>query len=152
MDVMNDPGMRAFREAWRAAGNPLPPEGWRWQHQADERHDGPLVLRIVNGATIYAREHFLQLGASVLGLGSPTPEGEWDPVGGTIGSLDQITVYPASDDMVFIRVYNEMGWSSGTRIPGTDVSILDNRSREQWGPGGTIEQYFYWFEPAPTQP
>jgi hypothetical protein len=74
-----------------------------------------------------------------------------DPVGAILGAFDLIKVYQSelSTDMVGILAYNTMGWASATRIPGTDYSVIQNRPRSALGPGGTIEQWFYWEEPIP---
>jgi RHS repeat-associated protein len=89
-DIMYDPGMNRFRESWATAGHPLP---WKWEHTADEREGGLLPVRMIKGAGVYIREHAVELGLSTVGLGSKTPEGRIDPVGGTIGSLDEIYAY-----------------------------------------------------------
>ena len=148
-DIKEDPGIDQFREAWAEAGYPVP---WEWKHKADQREGGFIVTRIARGALVYFREHVVQLGLSTLGLGSKTAAGQIDPVGGTIGSLDVIRVFRAGDRLVRLEVYNEMGWLSGTRIPGTNRSILRNGERSEWGPGGIIAQYFYWWEPVPFRP
>ncbi len=103
----------------------------------------------MNGAGVYFREHVVELGLSTIGVGSRTPEGQIDPVGGVIGSLDEILIYDAGNGMVYIEVHNRMGWASATRIPGTEVSLREDRPRGQKGPGGTIKQIFYWWEPRP---
>jgi hypothetical protein len=83
---------------------------------------------------------------SILGLSSDTPEGSIDPVGGTIGSLDQITVSDAGNGQLLFQVDNTMGWESGLRVYGTNESLIRNRDRDAWGPGGTTNQTFYWHE------
>ena len=146
-DVMYDPGMKTFRKEWAQAGYPVP---WRWQHTADKR-EGPFLDRAISGGEVFVREHFIQLGLSTFGYGSRLPEGKTDAVGGIIGSLDRIYVRPAKYDMVRFDVVNTMGWESGSRIPGTNSSFISNKNRNQWGPGGTVIQRFYWYEPAPDQ-
>lgn len=146
-EVMYDPGMDLFREKWAEAGNQVP---FSWEHTADERGSGSLPERLLRGVGVFLREHVLELGLSALGFGSQDPEGPIDPVGGTIGSLDRISVSAANNGQVQFQVYNVMGWSSGTRIPGTDQSIINDRNRSAWGPGGTTYQYFTWYEVKPS--
>jgi hypothetical protein len=147
-DIMYDPGMDRFREAWAAAGYPLP---WEWKHWADVREGDLLPIRIAKGGLMYAREHLVELPLATMGLGSETPEGRMDPVGGTIGSLDEIYVKNAGGGLVKIEVINRMDWASGTRIPGSNWSLLPARHRSKWGPGGTIVQHFYWWEVMPMR-
>jgi hypothetical protein len=146
-EVMQDPGIDQFRENWADAGYQVP---FTWEHKADERSNGSLPERLVNGAGVFLREHVVQLGLSVLGLGSKNPEGPIDPVGGTIGSLDRISVSAAKNGKIQFEVYNEMGWASGSRIYGTNRSLIQNRDRSARGPGGTTYQYFYWYENTPN--
>ena len=147
-EVMHDPGMDQFQENWEESGYSVP---FSWEHRADERSSGSRPERLLKGASVFLREHVFELGLSVLGFGSQNPEGPIDPVGGTIGSLDRITVSAAENGQVQFEVYNEMGWASGTRIPGTSQSIIQNRDRSAWGPGGTTYQYFYWYEEKPNK-
>ena len=75
-----------------------------------------------------------------------------DPVGAILGAFDDITVDVSelSAEMVRIEAHNIMGWRSATRIPGTEKSLIrKDRPRSDLGPGGTIEQWFYWEEPRP---
>jgi len=143
-DVRYDPALDQFREAWKAEGYRLP---FGWKHSIDVR-EGPLIPRLARGAVAYTVEN-VELAVCLLGLGSTVAEGPDDPVGGVLGSLDRISVYDMGNGMVMIMAYNETGWASGTRVFGTDIWIIDNRSRSDWGPGGTIWQYFYWQEPYP---
>ncbi len=184
-DIMHDPGVQAFRAAWAAAGYPVP---WAWSHRADEREGGWTPLRMARGLLVYGREHLVELPLSTgLGLLAPEPEGLlgrvlWglgvdleyllrdprspiDPVGGIIGSLDTIRVREAEQEgWVRIEVINVMDWRSGTRIPGTEFSLVDlfvpnevELTRDwtpSWAPGlpvpgGAITQIFYWEEPRP---
>ncbi len=147
-DIMYDPGMTQFREAWAAAGYPSP---WEWKHQADVREGGLLPLRIAKGGFVYIREN-LQLVLAKAGLGSTTSEGPIDAVGGIIGSLDQIHVESAGGGLIKIEVINTMDWRSGSRIPGTNWSLI-RRSlpRSAWGPGGATVQHFYWWEVMPAR-
>jgi hypothetical protein len=112
---MHNPGVRAFREAWAAAGYPVP---WRWWHRADVREGGWAPLRIARGGLAYGREHLVELPWST-GLARLAPEPESPagrviggvgvdleyllrdlrspiaPVGGIIGSLDTVRVREA---------------------------------------------------------
>jgi len=142
-EVMHDQGIDQFREEWAQNGYQLP---FTWQHTADERESGSLPERLINGASVFVREHVVELGLSILGFSSDTPEGSIDPVGGTIGSLDQITVSDAGNGQLLFKVDNTMGWQSGLRIYGTNESLVRNRDRNAWGPGGTTYQTFYWYE------
>lgn len=174
---MYDPGIAAFRRAWAEAGYPVP---WEWKHSADVRTGGWLPLRIAQGGLVYAREHLVQLPLStalgVLDLGPNDPRSPIDPVGGIIGSLDKIYVWPSEQEgWVRIEVVNVMDWHSGTRVPGTSFSLVEapdwlltqilgtevniipqpiSRDWPSWAPwlplpGGAIEQHFYWEEPRP---
>ena len=146
LDVMHDPGMQQFRERWAESGYQLP---FTWQHTADQR-TGFLPYRVIGGGWVFVREHVVQPGLVLLGFGSKTPEGPIDVVGGTIGSLDRVSVQLTGNGMVRLEVHNIMGWESGSRVPGTSISFIPNRDRSTRGPGGTIEQYFYWWEPMPS--
>jgi hypothetical protein len=144
---MCDPGMDEFRENWEASGYQLP---FSYKHTSDERVNGTLSQRLVGGASVFIREHVIELGLSVLGFSSNDPEGSIDVVGGTIGSLDTIYVTDSGNGQVQIIVENTMGWESGTRIPGTNNHLIPNRDRsEKKGLGGTTYQYFIWYEPSP---
>ena len=152
-DIIYDPGMTRFREAWAAAGYPLP---WEWKHQADVREGGLLPIRIAKGGLVYAREHLVELplatALAIIGWGPENPESPIDVVGGTIGSLDEIHVKSAGGGLVKIEVINKMDWPSGTRIPGTNWSLIPRSlPRSAWGPGGAIVQHFYWWEVMPVR-
>jgi len=143
-EVMNDSGVDQFKKEWAKSGYEVP---FFWEHNADEREEGSIYYRVAKGSWIYFREHFIELGLSTLGFGSKDPKGPIDPVGGTIGSLDQIYVEYTDNGVLIYLVHNTMGWKSASRIPGTNHSIIQDRDRKKWGPGGTIEQYFFWYEP-----
>ncbi len=152
-DIMHDPGITRFREAWAAAGCPLP---WKWEHSADVREGGLLPVRIAKGALVYAREHLVELplatGLAIIGWGPENPESSIDAVGGIIGSLDSIHVKNMGSGLVKIEVINKTDWPSGTRIPGTNRSLIPWRlPRSAWGPGGAIVQHFYWWELVPRR-
>ena len=155
-DIMHDPGMIAFRQKWAEAGYPLP---WSWEHKRDEREKGPMAIRVVRGMGTYAVEN-AQLLLTAIGMESDTPAGPIDAVGGIIGSLDRISVYPAGRGMVKIEVRNEMNWESGSRIPGTnrfiadwripgtDITVREYLEARGWGKT-PLGQTFYWWEPLP---
>jgi RHS repeat-associated protein len=147
-DVMYDPGLQQFRQKWAASGYQLP---FSQRHTADDRTGSHLLLRIVKGLWVLEREHILQPGLVLAGFGSRTPDGPIDAVGGTIGSLDLISVTAAGEGLVQFTVTNEMGWASGTRLPGTDMSFIPNQSRSDGMLGGTITQSFQWWESDPLR-
>ncbi|MCS7352507.1 MAG: hypothetical protein RMM10_13590, partial [Anaerolineae bacterium] len=99
-DIMHDPGLTAFRQAWAQAGYPVP---WEWHHSANIQTGGWVPLRIAQGGLVYAREHLVELplatGLGILGLGPNDPQSPVDPVGGIIGSLDTIRVKAAEREM-----------------------------------------------------
>jgi len=140
-EVMHDPALDEFREEWAAAGYPL---SFSRPHERDER------TGLLGGAKPFLVEN-AQLFLALIGFGSETPEGQIDAIGGILGSFDEISVF-AEDGWVKFEVLNTMGWASATRIPGKNRWLIDNRARIEWGPGGTITQYFYWWEPMPCPP
>jgi len=143
--------MEQFREKWAEAGYPLP---FSAPITADYRGGDSLPEIAWNkwkSLIVFEREHFIELGLATVGLGSKSPEGRIDPVGGTIGSLDQVFVEDAGDGWVKFSVYNRMGRSSFVRIPGTNRSFLQDKSRkETWTFGGNLDMIFYWWEPNPA--
>jgi hypothetical protein len=146
LDVKSDPQMLQFRKEWEDSGFALPFES---SGSIDERNEGSLFSRLIRGAGTWFRNHVVNLGLSTFGLGSNDADGLIDPVGGSIGSFDRISAMSDGNGRVNFTVTNEMGWASGTRVPGTNYSVLQNRTRDQRGPGGTITQIFTWSEPAP---
>jgi hypothetical protein len=164
LDIKHDPGMDEFRKAWAEAGYPLPPEGWSWRHERDERAEGADFEfdKFVRAIPPYFREHVVKMALVSVGIRSQTREGQLDAVGGTIGSLDEIRVYDAGNGMVTIKVYNKMNWVSLIRTPGHSSSPVE---WEVPGTGETFDyflryiggstdhvQYFIWQEPMPTRP
>jgi hypothetical protein len=91
------------------------------------------------------------LGLCVVGLGSRAAEGGIDPVVAVFGSFNDITVWPlgTSGRVVFV-VHNVMDKASFSRLPGTTYHRWQNESRGETWWGGTIEQYFYWYERDPN--
>jgi RHS repeat-associated protein len=143
-DVMYDPGMEQFYNAWSAAGYPVP---WAFAGQADQREGAPDYELYWEGFKVFLHEHVYELPRAAYGLGSKTPQGRIDAVGGTIGSLDNIYVSDRGNGQVLITVQNEMGVSSLTRAPGHNWSGVQGWERSTFGPGGSTRQYFYWAEP-----
>jgi len=146
-DVRYDVALAQFRQGWEEAGYPVP---FSRPHYVDRR-EGPILPRIAAGGWIYLREN-AELAFSAYGLGSKRPEGSIDAVGGVLGSFDNISVSYAGNGYVEFTVMNVTGWSSGTRIPGTDFSLVHDRSQFRPGPGGNLTQYFYWYEQMPHSP
>jgi hypothetical protein len=141
-EIMHASGVNQFKEEWASTGYS---SSYSAKTTIDNRA-GPLLPRLVEGAGILIKAHFIDLSLSAMGYASSYPTGSRNAVNGTIGSLDVISVSRVSDNYYRYDAYNEMGLSSGTRIPGTQTSILHNRDRQEWGPGGTIEQDFVWYE------
>ena len=142
MDIMASSGIEDFHEEWGNAGYPVP---FTWNHTIDDRKNGTFLENM----WIFAKSHFVNNSLALLGLGSNTAEGKIDAVNGTIGSLDRIDVVQYDSENVMIVVHNAMGLASFTRIPGTDTTIFENRTRDEFGPGGTTWQVFIWIEPNP---
>jgi hypothetical protein len=139
-EVMEQTGVDDFHEQWAASGYE---DGFTAKTTIDNRTSDSLPARLLEGAEILIDAHFIDLPMSLVGI-----EGH-SAIPGTIGSLDEITASYTDDGKVMIEVHNTMGWASGTRIPGTGSSLIGNRDRVEFGPGGTIEQYFYWYEELP---
>jgi hypothetical protein len=97
---------------------------------------------------VYRREHLRELPLAAVGLGSRTAEGRIDAVGGTIGSLDRITVSDAGNGVVRFEVHNRMDWASALRIPGME-GWLPVIQPGAWGPGGALDMVFFWVEQGP---
>jgi RHS repeat-associated protein len=136
--VMRSPALFQFRAEWAKWGYPVP---WRWYEQSYEpRSEGWIPEDPGAAAKAVAIQHL-----RLVFLG--------DPVGAVLGAFDDIYVHesPLSTGMVRIEAHNKMGWPSLTRIPGTKKSLIkEDRPRSDLGPGGTIEQWFYWEEPMPA--
>ena len=149
-DVRWSRGVQDFRGAWAEAGYWVP---WSWDEQSiDVREGPPLLPRLVWGASTYAGAQW-DLFQCAVGRGSPTPEGQIDPVIGILGSFNEISVRPEGSHMLRFEVYNEMGRASASRVPGTNFSFFKDVERgESGGWGGTIRQYFYWYEPTLNYP
>jgi RHS repeat-associated protein len=141
-DVMASQGMAEFREAWKLNNYEIP---FNYNQTIDDRDHGVSPESIKT----FFNDHFVNNLLSQFGFGSDYAEGNVDPIEGTIGSLDRIDAVEYDKDNVAIVVHNAMGWASGTRIPGTNFSILNNTLRSDPGPGGTTWHVFYWVEPKP---
>ena len=140
-EVKEQGGVDSFHEAWANSGYE---DEFSAKTTIDNRTTTSFVDEYVGGAEILIKAHFVDLPLSLMGV-----EGH-SAIPGTIGSLDEISATYTEDGKVRIEVHNTMGWASGTRIPGTSSSLIQNRDRSEFGPGGTIEQYFYWYEDVPT--
>ncbi len=140
-EVRYSSAVDAFRDEWAEEEYRLP---FSWEHQMDER-EGPLIPRVIGGAKEYIVAN-CKLGLSFVGLGSFSPEGSIDAVDGVMGSFDRISVSDAGNGMIRFEAMNITGLASGTRIPGTNISLLEDRDRSDWGPGGTLRQHYYWWE------
>jgi hypothetical protein len=139
-EIMQQEGVEEFQEEWAESGYE---DGFSAKTTIDDRTSASLPGRAVEGMGILVQAHFIDLPLSMLGV-----EGH-SAIPGTIGSLDEISATYTEDGMIRIEVHNTMGWASGTRIPGTNKSLIQNQDRSEFGPGGTIEQYFYWYEDIP---
>jgi hypothetical protein len=139
-EVMQQGGVDSFHEAWANSGYE---DNFSAKTTIDDRTSGSVVERVIEGTGILVKAHMIDLPLSLLGV-----EGH-SAIPGTIGSLDEISASYTDDGKIRIEVHNTMGWASGIRIPGTSSSVIQNRDRSEFGPGGTIEQYFYWYEEVP---
>ena len=145
-DIMFDPGMVESREKWAEQGYSLP---FVWSHTVDQRTDQPSLEGVKDAMPAFVREQIVELGLSILGLGSQTPEGQIDAVGGTIGSLDMVIALDVGNNNVMFVVYNSMDWQSATRLPGSSWGLPPV---PRWfpGPGGQMEMFFFWWEKKPS--
>jgi len=150
-DVSRSDAVKYFRQQWSADAEGLGRYRLPYSQPArsiDER-DGTLRSQLAAWGT-YARKN-AALGLCVLGLGSRVAEGGIDPIVAVFGSFSDITVWPVgvSDRVVFV-VHNVMGKASLTRLPGTTSHRWENEARSETSWGGTIHQYFYWYERDPN--
>jgi hypothetical protein len=144
-DIQAKDGVQRVREKWAAQGYQ---DGFYDSVPIDSRGSNTsLGMRVLTGGWAFARENFY-LGLSEGGLGSTSPRGTTDPVGGVIGSFT-IYIHDAGHGQVLFEALNITGWESGTRIPGTGSSLLRDRDQSEWGPGGNFQQVFYWWESKP---
>jgi RHS repeat-associated protein len=140
-DVRYDPQVDTFKEQWAEKGYPLP---FKSSGGIDKR-EGSLIQRMTSGAGAFIVENG-ELGLSLLGFGSPTPQGRIDAVGGVIGSFGEFGVSDAGGGVLKFSAYNVSGLRSVTRIPGTNRGLVPNKARSERGPGGTMSELFTWFE------
>ncbi len=146
-DIQADPGMQLLREQWASEGYPLPWAGW---HNINRQNSAnSQTERAMGGAIAFIREHFIQLPLSFYNLGSASPEGSLDPVGGTVGSFGRVMISDAGDGDIRFRVINTTGWESGTRVPGTSRSLIADAAQSAPGYGGNYQQVFTWTESNP---
>jgi hypothetical protein len=119
----------------------------------DSRTGGSTFESVLAGVGIYVEAHFIELPLSTFGLGSNTPGGPINPVDGTIGSLDDVSVMDAGNGMVKFEVYNSMDTASLTRIPGSNNTVLRalGRNETPFGFGGQYAQTFSWTESYPLK-
>ena len=149
-DVASDDGIQWFKGEWARAGYPLP---FSRPHQRDPR-GGTWAERAI-GTGMLLRENY-ELGMCVLGRGSETAWGRIDPVGGALGSLDEIHVQRAGMGKVKFEVINTMDRPSASRQPGAPDYRYEAVARSQvnwltgdwWGT--TVYQHFYWYETDPV--
>jgi RHS repeat-associated protein len=154
MDVRHSRGVQDFKREWAEEGEYRVP--WTWdKHSIDVREGAPLAVRLVWAGKTFARSQW-NLFRCAIGRGSPTAEGQVDPVLGILGSFNLVSVYLSPEggtEMLTFEVYNVMGRRSFLRVKGTKYSPLVNVERgESGGWGGTTYQYFYWYEPVSDYP
>jgi hypothetical protein len=81
-------------------------------------------------------------------LGKAISADDWS--GAMIGSFDvefrNISGYEGPGRMVEVRVVNDTGWASATKIPIVKTTIRQNVDRTEPGPGGTLWQRYRWWE------
>ena len=73
-----------------------------------------------------------------------------DWAGSFLGSFDvefrNVQGYEGPGKLVQIRVVNDTGWQSATKIPFTKTTIRKNVDRSEPGLGGTLWQFYKWKE------
>ena len=146
--IRASPELQSIRENWTTSGHTLP---YREGVPVDAGARDPNLTpsqRLIVGMYILAREN-LELGATMLLLGSSSPSGNRTPVGGVIGSY-QVNIYDTGGDIVLFEATNVTRIGSGTRIPGTNSALLEDQPQSAPGPGGDFTQYYYWWEPKPA--
>ena len=133
-DLMNHEGVEQARAEYVKAGFP---SKFDWDFRIDATGGGG----IVGGAVAYIRENMKLL---AWGLGKRDIPAQ--AVGGVLGSY-HVHITRKKDGNLEFQVSNQTGWASGTRIPGTGSSVLQNHNRLGYGPGATVTEFFYWTEP-----
>ena len=144
-DIRAEPGVQELREIWAAKNYVLPFQKGVSQEKRDESL--PRNVRVINGTIVLLREN-LQMAANMFSLGSTTPEGKIDPVGGVVGGYN-VNLYDAGDGLVLFEALNITSLGSGARVPGTSEQFLQSRPQRGTGPGGNFTQVFYWWERMP---
>jgi RHS repeat-associated protein len=151
-DVRRSQAVAVFRQQWRddaqTFGSYRVPYS-RLAQSIDQR-DGTLRSQLAAWAALVQKH--AQLGLCVIGLGSRVAEGGIDPTGAIFGSFNDITVWPLGNppDRVVFVVHNRMGKASLSRWPGTTSHRWENEPRSETWWGGTVDQYFYWYERNPN--
>jgi hypothetical protein len=150
-EVQIDPQIETVRRGWANAGYP---RNYATSTSIDNRNiNTSLGRRLISGGEAFAKEHGA-LGPVYLSGGfvgdRSAATGDLDGTG-ILGSFDRVSIYDAGNGRVLFEVMNRTGWASGTRIPGTDVSLIQDRAQSQWGPGGTFTQIYYWWESFPQE-
>ena len=108
-----------------------------------------------------ARERFLEGGRQDLTYHHEFPVDEFlvesakaffqdDWSGLFLGSFDveisNIDDYEGPGQKVLIRVINDTGWASATKIPFLGITLRPNEDVGVYGPGGTLWQWYIWEE------
>ena len=138
-EVRKQKGVQDFYDKWKESGYQ---DGFTADTTIDDR-TLPLVPRLQQWGSILVQSHFIDLPLALMGSNNHSA------IPGTIGSLDTMQTSYTEDGRVRIEVHNTMGWASGSRI--STWSIIPNRDRSKFGPGGTTEQFFYWYIDPPTK-
>lgn len=112
-DIMYDPGVQEFLALWADLGYQ---SGFCWKHTRDERGEGSEWERRLEGTPVFVFEHLIKPTYVLLGGASESASGEWDLVGATIGSLDQICGCVVGDGYALIQVDNTMSSPSDNRM------------------------------------
>jgi RHS repeat-associated protein len=151
-DVKHSLGVQQFKELWREDGGYSVP--WAWTgHSVDVRTGYWLPVRIAWGVARALRAHRRLGMCSRPWASTRIPvESQNDPVDSTLGSLDEISVHLDGTHRLVFEVFNKMGWASGSRIPGTDWSLRQDRPRGTSESGGDFYMVFYWFESRDDYP
>jgi hypothetical protein len=138
-EVMKQKGVGDFYDEWKKSGYK---DGFAAKTTIDDR-TLPLVPRVAEWSKILVQSHLVDLPLALMG------SNRHSAIPGTIGSLDEISATYTESGKVKIEVHNTMGWASGTRI--STWSLIPNKDRNRPGPGGTTEQYFYWYIDIPAK-
>lgn len=81
-------------------------------------------------------------------LGKGIVKDDWS--GSFLGSFDveieNLEGYDGPGKLVRVTVSNDTGWASATKIPILKTTLRKNEDRSQSGPGGTLWQFYRWWE------